>query len=265
MEILLFLMVFALFGFIEAADYCLNTGPTSDLDTTLGAVSISGDKESGFTSDKYCGEGLRDLTGTHSVALVLNTAYTISWGGDSCGNQFYKQGRLWIDWNSAGWQNGGDAEGDALGQVVGAQAAFTENTQFTVPGTATEGFTRLRGMVIEDTDPSSLVPCHHFAFGGTTDFKVEIIGKSGGGSGGGGGGGGMYFVIALIVVVVLYCVGGFVFNLKKRGKTGAEAIPQIDFWKDFPVLVKEGCQFTFGKVKSLTGKKSGGYSTFEDV
>jgi len=261
-------IIFGLLAFhIEAADYCTNVGPTSDLDSTLGTVSIVGDSGSGFTADKFCGEGLRDLTGSHSVELVLDTGYTISWGGDSCGNQFYKEGRVWIDWSSSGWQSGGDYETDALCPVFGDQNQFTQNTAFTVPGSATPGFTRMRGMVIEDSDPNSLEPCHHFAFGGTTDFKVEIITSSGGGSSGGAGsgGGGTVFLIIILVAFILYCVGGFAFNFKKREKRGVEALPNIEFWKDFPNLVKEGCAFTAMKLKGLKKGKGEGYSTFEDV
>jgi len=181
MDILQIWFAFRIFGFVNA-QYCMNTGPTSDLDTTLGPVSIAGDSGSGFTSQIYCGEGLNDLYGTHSVELVKGDTYSISWGGDSCGNQFYKEGRLWIDYSRSGWEIGGDYESDALGPVEGDQGAFTRITSFTVPSSAVDGFTRLRGMVIEDTDPNALHPCHHFAFGGTTDFKVEIISSSGGGS-----------------------------------------------------------------------------------
>jgi len=257
--------VFGLFGFVNAQDWCMGTGPTSDLDTTLGPVSISGDSGSGFTSEIYCGEGLNDLYGTHSVTLVIGKSYSITWGGDSCGNQFFKEGRMWVDWKSAGWMVGENYDDIALGPVVEGQGSFVETTNFDVPDDAKNGFTRMRGMVIEDTDQTKLQPCHHFAFGGTTDFKVEVISKSGGGGGlGGGSGGGLIFLIILLVGVFVYCVGGFVFNMKKREKKGAEAIPNVEFWKDFPNLVKEGCLFTFRKAKSLK-KGDGGYSTFEDV
>jgi len=256
-----------LLGFINAADYCMNTGPTSDLDTTLGQVSIVGDSGSGFTADKYCGEGLRDLTGTHSVELVIGTGYSITWGGDSCGNQFPKEGRMWVDWKIKGWASGGGSyEEDAITPVEFDSGIFTKTSPFTVPSDAKPGISRMRGMVIEDSDPNSLEPCHHFAFGGTTDFKVEIITTSGGGSSGGGsGGGGTIFLIVLLVVVILYCAGGFAYNFKKLGKKGLDAVPNIEFWKDFPSLVKEGCTFTINKIKGLRGGKSGGYSTFEDV
>lgn len=256
-----------IFGFIDAANYCMDTGPTSDLDTTLGTVSITGDSGSGFSADKYCGEGLRDLTGTHSVELVIGESYSVTWGGDSCGNQFPKEGRMWIDWGLTGWDAGGGSyEGDALMPVVMDSGSFTETSAFSVPGSAVAGISRMRGMVIEDSDPSALEPCHHFAFGGTSDFKVEIITTSGGGSsGGGGGGGGTIFLIILLVVVILYLVGGTVFNIKKRGKQGIDAVPNIEFWRDFPTLVKDGCTFTAAKLKGLKGGNKSGYSTFEDV
>jgi len=255
-----------LLGLINAAEYCMNTGPTSDLDTTLGEVSITGDSGSGFTADKYCGEGLRDLTGTYSVELVIGASYSISWGGDTCGSNFPKEGRIWVDWDIDGWAPGDSYEKDAITPVEFDSGAFTRTSPFSVPGSAKAGISRMRAMVIEDSDPNALEPCHHFAFGGTTDFKVEIITTSGGGSSGGGsGGGGTIFLIVLLVLVILYCALGFAYNFKKLGKQGLDAVPNIEFWKEFPSYVKDGCTFTMNKIKGLRKGKNGGYSTFEDV
>jgi len=165
------------FGILISAPpkYCVNVGPTSDLDTTLGPVSIIGAHDSGFTADKYCGEALRDLTDTHIVKLIIGQKYSITWGGATCGNDFYSIGQMWIDWTGVGWRQNRDYTGDAITKAEVFHPSHQITTEFTVPAHAKVGITRMRGMVTEDSDPTVLFPCHMFTFGGTTDFGVEIV------------------------------------------------------------------------------------------
>ncbi|KAI8481830.1 melatonin receptor [Branchiostoma belcheri] len=60
------------------------------------------------------------------------------------------------------------------------------------------------------------------------------------GCGGGGISGGTIFVIILLVVLVVYLVGGVLFMSLVKKASGAERIPNVEFWKDLPVLVKDG-------------------------
>jgi len=254
---------------IKAANYCLDAGPSSDQDTTVGPLSITGDSGSGFSpTSKYCGTGINDLYNSHAVELVAGEQYSLSWGGVSCSeNQYYKIGRAWIDYPGGGWLPLESYNTQALGPVITAFESFEEQTNFVVPSTAKAGFTRARVMVIEDSEESHLQPCHTYSFGGTTDFKVELITTSGGGSSGSVGGTsvGTIFLILLIVFVFVYFAGGFAFNYKKKDKRGIEAVPNIEFWRAFPGYVKDGCMFTQAKIKGLRKGKSEGYSTFEDV
>jgi len=155
--------------------YCTDIGPTSDLDSTLGSVSITGAQGSGFTVVKYCGEGLRDLTATHTVKLIIGQTYTITWGADTCGDVFYAAGTMWIDWLGVGWRENRDYTDDELSPVINYPQSGTTTTQFTVPAHAKVGITRMRGMVIEDSYPDDVRPCRDFPFGGVTDFGVEIF------------------------------------------------------------------------------------------
>jgi hypothetical protein len=70
---------------------------------------------------------------------------------------------------------------------------------------------------------------------------------SGGCSASSGGGWGLIVIILLIVGLVVYFAGGFAFNYKKRELRGAEAVPHLEFWKDLPILVKDGFFFVFGR------------------
>eukprot|EP00033_Pygsuia_biforma_P000248 GCRY01000308.1.p1 GENE.GCRY01000308.1~~GCRY01000308.1.p1 ORF type:complete len:254 (+),score=56.32 GCRY01000308.1:93-854(+) len=42
----------------------------------------------------------------------------------------------------------------------------------------------------------------------------------------------------------VYLAAGITFKVVKKGARGAEAIPNVEFWKDFPRLVKDGFMFT---------------------
>jgi hypothetical protein len=61
---------------------------------------------------------------------------------------------------------------------------------------------------------------------------------------GGGIGAGGIILILLCVGVVVYLVAGGLFNWKMRGATTVvEAIPQYEFWRSVPGLVKDGVLF----------------------
>jgi hypothetical protein len=59
--------------------------------------------------------------------------------------------------------------------------------------------------------------------------------------------GGWWFVIIVLILVVVYVVVG-VSVQAIRGNRGLEMIPNLEFWKDFPSLIKDGCVFAFYKI-----------------
>ncbi|XP_013378914.1 uncharacterized protein LOC106150578 [Lingula anatina] len=54
---------------------------------------------------------------------------------------------------------------------------------------------------------------------------------------------GSVLCIILLVLVIIYLVCGILFLKFVRGAQGAELIPNLDFWKDFPFLVRDGFYF----------------------
>lgn len=70
-----------------------------------------------------------------------------------------------------------------------------------------------------------------------------------------GMGSGWLFVLLTFLCGVAYFGLGYVYNHYKCGKNGAEAIPNVEFWKDLPALVKDGCVFTYAKTSALLAKK----------
>jgi len=60
---------------------------------------------------------------------------------------------------------------------------------------------------------------------------------------GGGMSGGTLFLILFPVAIVLYLGIGMGYNYKVREIRGIEMIPQLEYWKQVPGLVKDGCIF----------------------
>jgi len=83
-------------------------------------------------------------------------------------------------------------------------------------------------------------------------------GDSGGGGSSSGLSGGWIFIIILLVGTFLYVVIGCVYKGKQLGATGMERCPQVDFWRELPGLAKEGCRFTWNKLRGLCGGGSTG-------
>lgn len=63
---------------------------------------------------------------------------------------------------------------------------------------------------------------------------------------------GSVLLILFFVAVMVYLIGGILFLRFYRGASGVEMIPNYEFWKDFPLLVKDGMVFTFRGCKSDT-------------
>eukprot|EP00004_Rigifila_ramosa_P018408 TRINITY_DN4579_c0_g1_i1.p1 TRINITY_DN4579_c0_g1~~TRINITY_DN4579_c0_g1_i1.p1 ORF type:complete len:262 (-),score=67.00 TRINITY_DN4579_c0_g1_i1:141-881(-) len=93
-------------------------------------------------------------------------------------------------------------------------------------------------------------------------LACEMKKGGGGGSGGSDGGlsGGSVFLIIFFVGGFVYLAGGYLYKNKKEGAQGTEAIPNIDFWRELPGLVKDGCSFTLNKVRG-GGSSGSTYST----
>merc|ERR1711937_916956 len=50
-------------------------------------------------------------------------------------------------------------------------------------------------------------------------------------------------LIVMLVLVVVYFVGGFLFLRFAKQREGAEAVPQLEFWKELPGLVVDGGRY----------------------
>lgn len=69
--------------------------------------------------------------------------------------------------------------------------------------------------------------------------------------------GGDVFILILFLVIVIYFGGGMAYNFQRTGgfkNGGVPVIPHVQFWRGIPVLVAEGCHFTFTQRCGTKGK-----------
>ena len=57
----------------------------------------------------------------------------------------------------------------------------------------------------------------------TVDYKFNFV---------------MYCLFRFFVLVIVYLVGGVLYMRFVRGATGIEMVPNLEFWKEVPALVK---------------------------
>jgi hypothetical protein len=58
--------------------------------------------------------------------------------------------------------------------------------------------------------------------------------------------GGWIFIILFFVAVILYFLCGCLFKHYRQGTMGLESTPNVDFWRELPGLLKDGCIFFGG-------------------
>jgi hypothetical protein len=106
----------------------------------------------------------------------------------------------------------------------------------------------------------------------TCTFTITLetaIGCPGGGGGGGGGGssggisGGSVFLIILFSIIPIYIAAGCLYGRTKKGLTGVEAAPHIEFWRGLPGLIKDGARYSWNMTRS--GCKNGTGEAYEKL
>jgi len=65
--------------------------------------------------------------------------------------------------------------------------------------------------------------------------------------------GGWIFIIILLIATFVYCVGGVLYMKFRRQATGWDLIPNSGFWRELGSLIKDGCRFSYSKLRGLCG------------
>ena len=57
-----------------------------------------------------------------------------------------------------------------------------------------------------------------------------------------------------LIVFALYIGLGLAYNMRENNLYGKEAIPNIEFWRNFPHLVQDGLSYSLDKSKTVVNK-----------
>jgi hypothetical protein len=148
------------------AAYCASA-PLSNADSrinNLTVANINNTPAAGCTS-------YSDYTGL-TAQLERGKTYPLSITLGTCGSNFNKAAKIYIDWNSNGIFDAGELV--ATTGVMNSTGTYTTNV--TVPLTVVPGNYGLMRIVLnETTDTSTIQPCGTYAKGETQDYKVQFL------------------------------------------------------------------------------------------
>lgn len=147
--------------------YCAS-GASSTADSKINQVQFS---NLNYTAAAGC-TSYTDNTGL-TATLELGATYPLSVTLGSCGGDFNKIAKVFIDWN-------GDGDFDDAGELVTTSPVINGNASFTanisVPLTVTaDTYSLMRIVETETTDPNAVTACGTYAKGETQDYRVNFI------------------------------------------------------------------------------------------
>ncbi|NCD71545.1 S8 family serine peptidase [Mucilaginibacter agri] len=153
---------------VGGAAYC-TSAPASSADSRINKFTLSN-----VTNTPVAGcTTYADYSGTYTVQLEPGKTYPLSLTLGTCGSNFNKIAKVFIDWNADGdFDDSGEVV--ATSGVINATGVF--NASVTVPTGVTIGnYTRLRVVLTETSDPAAVTACGTYAKGETEDYRVQFV------------------------------------------------------------------------------------------
>jgi len=148
------------------AAYCASA-PSSNADSRVNNFTLSNINNTpaaGCTSYS----DYTNLTGQ----LEQGKTYPLSLTLGTCGSNFNKAAKVYIDWNGNGVFDANELV--ATTSVINGTGTYTTN--ITVPATVTaNNYSLMRVVLTETTDTSTIQPCGIYAKGETQDYRVQFI------------------------------------------------------------------------------------------
>ncbi|WP_343533419.1 S8 family serine peptidase [Pedobacter sp.] len=147
--------------------YCTSS-PLSSNDSKINSLSIA---NINYTALAGC-TSYQDFT-QQTIELEKAKTYPLNISLGTCGNNFNKVAKVFIDWNSDGDFNDAN-ELVATSGVINATGLFTAN--ITVPSTVNiNNFSLLRVVLSETNDATTVLSCGNYAKGETQDYRVKFL------------------------------------------------------------------------------------------
>ena len=112
-----------------------------------------------------------DYTGM-TIQLEQGKTYPLNITLGTCGNNFNKAAKVYVDWNGDGFFEPNELV--ATTNVINGTGTY--NTNITVPLSVVPGnYSRLRVVLEETSDTSAIKPCGSYAKGETQDYRVQFL------------------------------------------------------------------------------------------
>ncbi|HWZ04137.1 MAG TPA: S8 family serine peptidase [Mucilaginibacter sp.] len=146
--------------------YCVS-GPLSNADSRVNNLSLS---NLNYTPPAGC-TTYSDHT-DQTIQLEQGKTYPLSVTLGTCGANFNKAAKIYVDWNG-----NGVFDADELIATTGIiNGTGTYSTNITVPATVIPGnYSLLRVVLTETSDTSTIKPCGNYAKGETQDYRVQFL------------------------------------------------------------------------------------------
>ncbi len=154
-------------GFVP--EYC-ESGAEYDGDSMIDAFSF-GNVTNNTSAD--CAT-YSDFTEDESLTdvFIIGTSFNFSLSLGTCGGNYTKMAKIFIDWNYDGDFNDAD---ETVYTSTTAAADLTFTGIISIPISALSGPKFMRIVSIETTDASDISPCGTYSYGETEDYKLYLI------------------------------------------------------------------------------------------
>jgi len=150
---------------VGGSPYC-NSGPLSSADSRVNNVTLS---DLNYTPSAGC-TTYSDHT-DKTVTLEQGKTYPLSITLGTCGANFNKAAKVFIDWNGNGVFDANELV--ATSGIINGTGVF--NANITVPINVIPGNFSLMRVVLEETnDPATIAACGSYAKGETQDYRVQF-------------------------------------------------------------------------------------------
>jgi hypothetical protein len=146
--------------------YCAS-GPASSADSRINNITLSN-----LNNTPPAGCTTYSNYTNLTAQLEQGKTYPISITAGTCGNNFNKIAKVYIDYN-------GDGVFDPVTELAATTTVISTTGTYTgsvtVPGTVTPNtYSLMRVVLTETTDPTTITPCGTYAKGETQDYRVQF-------------------------------------------------------------------------------------------
>ena len=154
--------------FLFSQQYCMTGGPTSNADSNVKLVQMTG--VLGVINHIGCPSviGIENYT-AQNVTINAGGTYSLSVEFGTCGGNYAGVGQVWIDFD----QNMVFDPNESVGTWTGIPPAVATVFVINVPVNAQNGITRMR-VTQKEAGALPLDPCASFQWGSTMDFGITI-------------------------------------------------------------------------------------------